>query len=546
VSTSTPSGPPRFSIVTPVYDPPPDVLQDTIRSVEAQTWDDWEWILVDDNSPNEATRVALRAAAARDPRIRVVEREANGHIVKASNDGVDAARGEFIVLLDHDDLLTRRALELMAAYIDADPTADYLYSDEDKVHDGRYFQAFIKPDWSPERLRGQMYTSHLSVYRTALVREVGGFREGYDGSQDHDLALRVSERARTVVHVPRVLYHWRVVPGSAAGDRDAKPYAWHAGRRAVQDQLDRLGIDATAELGSLPGTYRINRRLDPSVRISIVIPTRGDEGLVWGRRRHFIVEAVRSLLEKGGHDNIEIVVVFDATTPDSVLDELAGLGAPDIQLLPFPKPFNFSEKCNLGAVSSYGDVIVLLNDDVEIESEGFLPHLVAPLFEEGVGMTGARLHFANTTIQHAGLLFDQHDLTHVFAGNAATDPGPFAAMLVNREVSGLTGACVALRREVFNEVGGLCETLPVNFNDVDLSVKITDAGYRLVWVADALAYHFESQTRVPVVQPWEAQLVLGRWVMPEEDRYLPDQSRSRAAAKQVRRAVRRANASQPS
>ena len=343
---------PLFSIVTPVYDTPLDVLRETISSVERQTCTDWELILVDDNSPEERVREVLREAAERDPRIRVIERATNGHIVEASNDGVAAARGEFIALLDHDDLLTPRALERMQQAIDLEPEVDYLYSDEDKVDaaGGRY-SAFRKPSWSPERLRGQMYTSHLSVLRTSLVREVGGFRPGYDGSQDHDLALRVTERARAVVHVPQVLYHWRVVPGSAAGDAEAKPYAWDAGRRAVQDQLDRLGLSGTVGFGQRPGTYTITRGLDKDVRISVVIPTRGDQGVVWGQRRHFVVEAVRSLLEKGGWENLEIVVVFDAGTPDAVLDELADLGAPDLQLVPYAKAFNFSEKCNLGVAS---------------------------------------------------------------------------------------------------------------------------------------------------------------------------------------------------
>jgi O-antigen biosynthesis protein len=511
-----------FSIVTPVYETPLDVLRETISSVEQQTCTDWELILVDDKSPDERVRGVLREAAQRDPRIRVVERPTNGHIVEASNDGVAAARGEFIALLDHDDLLTPRALERMQQAIELEPEVDYLYSDEDKVdaRGGRY-AAFHKPSWSPERLRGQMYTSHLSVLRTALVREVGGFRPGYDGSQDHDLVLRVTERARKVVHVPQVLYHWRVVPGSAAGDSEAKPYAWDAGRRAVQDQLDRLGLAGTVDFGQRPGTYTITRSLDPDTRISVVIPTRGDQGVVWGKRRHFVVEAVRSVLEKGGWDNLEIVVVFDAGTPDEVLDALVDLGAPDLQLVPYAKPFNFSEKCNLGVTSSHGDVVVLLNDDVELSSEGFLVQLAAPLFEDGVGMTGARLLFANTTIQHAGLILDRHDLTHVFAGAVQSDSGPFAALLVNRECSGLTGACVALRREVFNEVGGLCEALPINFNDVDLSCKLRHLDYRLVWVANAIAYHFESQTRSPVVHKWESDLIAKRWALPDDDPYLP-------------------------
>ena len=517
-----PGATPRFSIVTPVYNPPLDVLQETIASVLAQTFTDWEFLLVDDLSPDPGVRDVLHRAAAQDPRIRVIERAENGHIVKATNDGIDAARGEFIALLDHDDLLVPQALERMATAIAAVPEVDYLYSNENKVDDsGRFFHLFQKPPWSPERLRGQNYACHFSVLRTSLVREVGGFREGFDGSQDHDIILRVTERARRVVHVPRTLYHWRVIPGSAAGDADAKPYAWEAGRRAVQDQLDRLGIAGTVEFGPVPGTYRTVRRLNPSVRVSVVIPTRGDDGLVWGRRRVFVVEAVRSLLERGGHDNLEVVVVHDSSTPSAVLEKLKALATPDLQLIEYTHAFNFSQKCNIGVVASFGDVVVLLNDDVEIESDDFLVQLVAPLFEEGVGMTGARLLYADTTIQHAGLVFSRGHAHHAFAGQLRDSPGPNASLLVSRECTGLTGAAVALRREVYDEVGGLCEELPVNFNDVDLSMKISAAGYRQVWVSNATAFHFESRTRTPVVRDWERDLLCTRWVIPDDDLYLP-------------------------
>ncbi len=324
---------PFFSIVTPVYNPPVDVLRLTIESVRAQTFEDWELILVDDASPDDAVRDVLRSAAAEDDRVKVVERPTNGHIVVASNDGIATARGEFLALLDHDDVLVECALEEMRTAIERAPDVDYLYSDEDKVdEDGRFYDEFRKPPWSPERLRGQMYTSHLSVLRTSLVREVGGFREGYDGSQDHDLVLRVTERAARIVHVPKVLYHWRAVEGSAAQDPEAKPYAWLAGQRAVQDHVDRLGIPAVVELGPVPGTYHLTRSIDPSLRLSVVIPTRGGEGLVWGERRVFVVEAVRSVLERGGHDNVEIVVVYDTDTPDAVLEDLRDLAGDKLKL----------------------------------------------------------------------------------------------------------------------------------------------------------------------------------------------------------------------
>ncbi len=287
---------PLFSIVTPVYAPPVHVLRAMIDSVLAQIHKDWELILVDDASPDPLVLETLRRAASEDARIRVLERDTNGHIVAASNDGIAKARGSFIALLDHDDLLAPQALEEIKDAIEANPEVDYLYTDEDKVDDaGNFYGVFRKPPWSPERLRGQMYTSHFSVLRSSLVREVGGFHEGFDGSQDHDLVLRVTERARTVVHVPSVLYHWRAVAGSAAADPDAKPYAWLAGQKAVQAHLDRTEVTARVHLGRLPGTYQLERSLDPCVRVSVVIPTRGGEGLVWGERRCFVVEAARPM-----------------------------------------------------------------------------------------------------------------------------------------------------------------------------------------------------------------------------------------------------------
>lgn len=513
---------PLFSIVTPVYEPPVDVLQEMIDSVLAQTFDDWELVLVDDVSPSEAVRDVLRRAAEHDQRITVIERAENGRIVAASNDAVDAANGEFVVLVDHDDLLTEDALQTVADAVADEPEVDYLYSDEDKIDaNGAEYDAFRKPDWSPERLRGQMYTGHLSVMRTELVRRVGAFRAGFDGSQDHDLALRVTEQARAIVHIPEILYHWRVVPGSAAGDINAKPYAWEAGRRAVQEHLDRSGITGRADFGPHPGYYRVTRSADPEQLVSVIIPTRGGSGLVWGQRRCYVIEAVRSLVAKAGHDRYEIVVVYDTPTPITVLDELRDIAGERLVLVRFDEPFNFSAKCNQGYLASSGEVILLLNDDVEVISDDFLTQLIAPLAEPGVGMTGAHLSYSDGTVQHAGLVYRQQHFGHAFLGASPDDPGEFGALLVSREASGLTAACVALPRSVYEEVGGLCEELPGSFNDVDFSFKIRAAGYRLIWLAVVRLYHFESRTRDKTVHPWEHRFVLDRWETPARDYYLP-------------------------
>jgi O-antigen biosynthesis protein len=516
---------PLFSVITPVYEPPVDVLRETIQSVLDQTFTDWELILVDDNSPSEEVREVLREAVATDSRLRLLERTVNGGIVAASNAGLAAGQGAFFALLDHDDLLAVNALEVMARTIAEHEDVDYLYSDEDKVDcEGKHRDVFRKPDWSPERLRHQMYTCHLSVLRASVVREVGGFHEGFDGSQDHDLVLRVSERARRVVHVPEVLYHWRILPGSAAALLDQKPYAWEAGRRSVQAHLDRCGIAATAELGPHPGTYRVRRSVDPATPVSLIIPTRGCSGSVWGQRRCFVVEAVRSALGKTRMNNIEVVVVYDeGATPGAILSELARLCGDRYVPIPFADGFNFSAKCNLGVLASTADVIVLLNDDIEVVSDGWLEELIAPVIQEpDVAMTGGRLHFSDMTLQHAGHWYGEGGWTHAFLG-AIMDGTDFGhALALNREVSGATAACAAVRRQVFEEVGGLSEELPGNFNDVDLSLKIRKTGYRILWMTHSVLFHFESRSRSRTVEQWEIDKISRRWGTPDRDRYLPD------------------------
>ncbi len=540
---ATGAKPPLFSVVTPVFNPPLDALDAAITSVVEQTFRRWELILVDDRSTDPEVLELLRRRAAEEPRIKVVERETNGHIVAASNDGIEAAVGEFIVLLDHDDLLTPDALKRNAQLIREHDDVDYLYSDEDKVDDtGRHYDLFRKPSWSPERLRGQMYTGHLSVIRTSVARAIGGFREGYDGSQDHDLILRVGEVARRVVHIPEVLYHWRVVPGSAAGDSNAKPYATIAGRNAVQDHLDRIGIRAEVTHGPVPGIYHVSRHLDPDVSVSLIIPTRGTEGMVWGRRRVFVVDAVRSLLAATDQEHVEVVVVYDTSTPPHVLDALRDVAGDDLTLVPFTEPFNYSRKMNLGVLHSRGSHLVLLNDDLEALSHGWLEQLVAPLFEPGVGMTGAALYFANGTIQHAGHAYARKNYKHPFIMEPRGALGPFGALALNREASGVTAACAAISREVFMEIGGFCEALPVNFNDVDLSCKIRRSGRRIVWLCNVELYHFESQSRARSVAAWEKDLTVARWGMPRgQDELLPQWwEGTRRVASDAKRERRRA------
>ncbi|MFZ1381844.1 MAG: glycosyltransferase [Scrofimicrobium sp.] len=522
---------PRFSLVTPVYKPRPDHLQLTIDSVLGQEFRDWEWILVDDASGDAEVLTVLRNAASNDNRLKLVERSENGHIVRASNDGLAKASGEWIVLLDHDDLLVPTSLAEIDRAIKDNPLAGYVYSDEDKVDDaGNFSGEFRKPDWSPERLRHQMYLGHLSALRHDLVREVGGFHEGFDGSQDHDLALRVTELSDEVAHIPEILYHWRMVPGSAAGDPSAKDYATVAGMKAVQEHLERIGLgDWKVGQTSVAHTYSVERTLDPTLRVSVVIPTRGTTALIRGEKRELVTENVRSLLSHTQHQNLEVVIVHDRGTPQSTLDELQAVCGSRLVTKEYDAPFNFSEKCNLGFLASTGDIVVFLNDDMEIISSRFIDSLCAPLREPDVGMTGARLDYSDGRIQHAGLVIENGQFMHAYLGYPHGELGYFGELVFDHEVSGLTAACVAMRREVFRDVGGFNLALPSNFNDVDLSLKVRSLGLRLVWLAETRALHFESLTRDTTVNAREVWEVVSRWGKPVRDNYMPFDSRRQLA-----------------
>ncbi len=503
---------PRFSILTPVYDPPADVLEACVASVRAQTWADWELLLVDDCSPAPHIAPQLAAMALGDARIRVVARTVNGGIVAASNDALAAATGEFVVLLDHDDLLTSDALASLAEGIDGDPAGDLLYTDEDKISEtGERYDAFYKPDWSPARLATNMYVGHLLCMRRTLVVEVGGFRHGYEGSQDHDLTLRVSECARSVVHVRGIRYHWRASATSTAAASAAKPYAVEAGRQAVADHFARLGIEAEVEPVRGVSIFKTKRRIDPEPLVSIVIPSRGSAALVDGRFRTLVTGAVRSIVRRSTYTNYEVVAVLDRLTPPYVVRELGALLGDRLRLVWFDRPFNFSDKVNVGVLSAQGEYVLLLNDDTEVITPDWIEYMLGPALDPAVGMVGAKLYFADGRVQHAGHVYSSFGAYHVGLGAAHDDPGYLGAYLLERECSGVTAACALIPRELFLQVGGFTLTLPNNFNDVDFSMKITSAGRRIVWTPHAELFHYESLTRVNTVQRFEHDTMRRRW-----------------------------------
>lgn len=515
---------PQFSIVTPVYRPDPSELSATVEAVLAQTITDWELILVDDHSQDAQVAATLSSFAARDPRIRVYSRTKNGGIVAASNDGIDFALGQWLVFLDDDDLLTTDALAALKNTITDHPKVGYIYSDEDKVDGhGHLSGTYRKPDWSPELERHVNYTNHLSAFRTDLVRKVGKLRPEFEGSQDHDLVLRVTEQAGEVVHIPRILYHWRMSAGSVAADPQAKQYATDSGMRAVQEHLTRLGFeDWKVVEGRVPHSYATQRSYNADKHfVSVVIPTNGSRGLVWGQRRHFVVDMVRSIVKSTEFENYEVVVVYDPDTPEEDLEALRTIAGPHLNLVLYTQPFNFSDKCNRGALAAVGDRLVFMNDDMEVITRNFLGELVAPLEETSVGITGARLLYGNRTIQNAGIGIIQDALNHPYSGRGRDEYGFSGEIIHDREVSAATGACIAMRREVFEDAGGWPLEFPNNFNDVDLCFRVRHLGYRIVSLARVECYHFESASRDNSVTREEHEGIENRIGWTDRDPYTP-------------------------
>ena len=500
---------PLISIVTPVYNPPLKALKSCINSVVCQSFQDWEWCVVDDCSTDPKVLKLLRKAARKDPRIRLYQRKLNGGIVAASQDALDMSTGKFVALLDHDDELHLSALEEVVRRINKEPDVDYLYSDEDKIDDcGNHYEIFKKPDFDPIRLLGQNYCCHLSVFRSSLIDKIGGFRNGYEGSQDYDLILRASEHARKIVHVPKVLYHWRAIPGSAASIPDAKPYALESALRAVNEHVKRIGIQAEVTQ-TRAGYLAVLPKVTSKKKVSIIIPTRGDKKRIWGVHTCLAANAVESILAVTSYKNYEIVVVQDFVNgnPTNVVEFPSNQ---KIRIIPYDSPFNFSDKCNTGVKGSDGDIVVLLNDDVQIIDPQWLDTLIAFLEFPDVAMVGPLLLLEDGRIQSAGHtnIPTPHNLGF---GESSKSGGLFGQYSISRRVTGVTAACAAIPRSIYEELGGFSVDFPACFNDLDFGYKILESGKHIVWTPMTMIYHFESLTRDPTVQPHEMHMLERRW-----------------------------------
>ncbi len=432
-----PRRPPAVSVITPVFDPDPAHLTACLESVEFQTarrhGQRVEHVIVDDGSTRIGIDEILTRAAERLD-VTVIRRPAQGGIVAATNDGLDAATGTFVAFLDHDDVLRGDAIARMLAAAQSASGGtgtgdiDVVYSDHDFLDgNGEHIGPCLKPQWSPERLRSQNYITHFVMARRSLVADIGGFRTGFDGAQDHDLMLRLGEQARRIVHVPEILYHWRQAPTSVAAGVDAKPWAFDAGQ-AGRRALRRIGLDAAVESTEHEGIYRIRRTLrTPLPRVSVLIPTRGSAGKVWGTTRCFVVEAVRSIVKQSTYPDLEFVVIIDDDTPPPVITALGDLVGDRLVLVEHHGVFNFSTKMNEGAAAATGEFLLFLNDDTELIEPDSIETLVGIASgpteglggrSGGVGMVGAKLLFDDGTVQHGGHVYSTAHIMRAPGGRA--------------------------------------------------------------------------------------------------------------------------------
>lgn len=490
---TTTDSPPTISLLMPVFNTDPRWLERAVESVRRQFYPHWQLCIVDDASTRAETRAALATiAASGDSRITLRRLEINVGIALASNTALELAHGNYIGLLDHDDELARDALLEVARTI-VDEQADLIYSDEDKLDaDGNHVEPHLKPDFSPDYLLANNYISHFCVAKAALVRAIGGFRARFDGAQDYDLILRLSERAERIAHIPKVLYHWRMIEGSTALASRAKPASIDAGCRALVDALERRNFAASVEPGPIANTYRVRRNIIGEPLVSILIPFRD--------RADLLKTCIESVVAKTSYRNFEIIGIDNGSREAATLCLMQALKQQHSEMIRFlhhDEPFNYSELNNLAAESAAGEHLLLLNNDTEVITEDWLEAMLEHSQRPEVGVVGARLLFANNTVQHAGVIMGLGGIAgYSHLHTPARQQGYFGRARLPQNLSAVTFACAMTRREVYRQLGGLnAKELAVAFNDVDYCLRAREAGYLIVYTPYATLRHHESSSR---------------------------------------------------
>jgi glycosyltransferase involved in cell wall biosynthesis len=486
------SSKPLISIIMPTFNTKSEWLIEAIESVRNQIYPNWELCIADDASTDPDVRPLLERYTKEDPRIKVIFREKNGHISESSNTALKLATGDWIALFDHDDLLSETALFWVVEAIKQNPKAQLIYSDEDKIDERGVRQApYFKCDWNVDLFYSHNLITHLGVYRAKLVKKIGGFRVGLEGSQDHDLALRYIEHIKPnqIHHIPRILYHWRIHSLSTAKSGDNKSYAKLAGVKALNDHFKRQNINAKAEPVDLG--FRVRYQLPPKPPlVSLIIPTRNGLSL--------LKTCVNSIIEKTTYPHYEIIIVDNGSDDPATLqflDDLKNSGKATV--IRDDSPFNYSALNNKAVKLAKGEIVGLLNNDLEVISPGWLSEMASHALRPEIGAVGAKLWYPNNTLQHGGVIIGLggvagHAHKHLARGN----PGYMGRAVLIQNLSAVTAACLVVRKSVYEEVHGLEEKkLTVAFNDVDFCLRLREKGYRNLFTPYAEFYHYESATR---------------------------------------------------
>lgn len=481
---------PLVSIVVPCYKTPEGFLMELTASVIDQTYPNWELILSDGSGEDSPMEGMLKKAEAMDSRIRAVRNSSQLHIAENTNAAIRAAKGDFIAFCDHDDLLAPNALFEVIKALNARPDADLIYTDEDKVTTGpKYMQPNLKPDYDPDLLTSVNYICHLTVVRRSMIDQAGMLDPLFDGAQDYDFILRATEKTDRIVHVPKIVYHWRFFEGSTAANPESKQYAFEAGRRAIQAHYDRLGLPATAEGGEYPGIYRTSYHWEEKPLVSVLIPNKDHIG--------DLRTCLTSLKAKTSWPNLEFVIIENNSTDEETFKGYKELEREDprIKVVRYEGSFNYSAINNFGARSASGDYYLLLNNDTEAISD-IITEMMGFAQRKDVGCVGARLYFEDDTIQHAGVVMGWGGVAgHAFVNQKRGVSGYQHRIILQQDMSAVTAACMMVKKSVFLEVGGLTEELAVAFNDIDFCMKIRKAGYLVVYNPYAEMYHYESKSR---------------------------------------------------
>lgn len=483
---------PKFSVVVPLYHTPAKFLKDLVRSMMYQSYANWELCLVNASPEDVHLTSLLENWAMRDKRIRVIRLEKNLGIAQNTNAGIAASTGEFIAFLDHDDFLEPDALFCYADALNKDKTIDVFYSDEDKTDEyaAHYFYPHFKSDFNIDLLHANNYMCHFLAMRKSLVDTVGGLNEKFDGAQDYDFVLRLTENTKKIYHCPRILYHWRCSNQSTAANQGNKMYAIHAGKAALNAHYKRIGWNARAQEGAVDGWYQTKFTLKEEPLVSILIPNKD--------HTDDLDVCLNSFFERADYQNYEFIIIEN----NSVLPETFAYYEKiekehdNVKVVYWEAGFNYSAINNFGFKFAKGDYIMLLNNDVELITPDIFQSMLGFCMRPEVGIVGAKLLYNDHTVQHAGVLVGAGGLAdHVFKGIHEDDPGYMGRAISSQDVSAVTAACVLVKRSVYEEVGGLEDEFQVAFNDVDFCLKVRKAGYLIVYDADVKLFHYESKSR---------------------------------------------------